>query len=327
MSEETIFPKDIEGFGYKFNEKGELRHIETDERFLFFVKPDDRSYNQRHYEELGEVIGEFIESELVKKYNLVKKIIPVGSEEDDNTAKSRIYQSDDAQECQTLLLLIQGSGVVRPGQWARQVIINDSLELGTMFPYIRKAQELKWGIVIFNPNENYGSITKDGKVDDFHQITGSETSLAHCLYVWNNFVKNARAEKILIVAHSYGGICTTYMLDHLADEFKSRVKGIALTDSVHSSGMIPTHSKKWFNENTRNWIKSSLPLSSDVSDARSFYGCHCVSAGHPKHEYTSGKAFEPVFEYLQYKCNSETINKENDTDEQFVTNNEGKAGM
>jgi hypothetical protein len=29
MSEEIEFPKTIEGFGYKFNEKGELRNIET----------------------------------------------------------------------------------------------------------------------------------------------------------------------------------------------------------------------------------------------------------------------------------------------------------
>ena len=83
MSEETEFPKNIKGFGYKFNEKGELRNIETgmltelyyssmpkflynffswpislDERFLFFVKPEDRSYNQRHYEELGGTVNQ-----------------------------------------------------------------------------------------------------------------------------------------------------------------------------------------------------------------------------------------------------------------------------
>ena len=29
MSEVTEFPKSIEGFGYKFNEKGELRNIDT----------------------------------------------------------------------------------------------------------------------------------------------------------------------------------------------------------------------------------------------------------------------------------------------------------
>lgn len=31
-----------------------------------------------------------------------------------------LAHSEDALECELLLLLIQGSGVVRPGQWARQ---------------------------------------------------------------------------------------------------------------------------------------------------------------------------------------------------------------
>ncbi|PKK80920.1 hypothetical protein RhiirC2_767561 [Rhizophagus irregularis] len=334
MSEETEFPKTVEGFGYRFNEKGELRDIKTGGRFEFFYRTGDRYYNQRRYEELGDVIGEFIENELVEQYNLIRKIIPVELKEDDNIAKSRIYISDDAQECQTLLLLIQGSGVVRPGQWARQVIINDSLEvenvylcvfdaaLGTMFPYIRKAQELKWGIVIFNPNENYGSIMKDGEVRD-RRIFGSESPQNHCLYVWDKFVTNAKAKEILIVAHSYGGICTSYLLDQYAGDFYKRVKGIALTDSVHSSGMIPTHSKLWFSKKAFNWIKSDLPMNDPIREANQFYGCKCFSAGHHKHEYTSGVAIEPVFEFLQFQArgNKEITNQKNETSEQSVTNN------
>ncbi|RGB31756.1 Arb2 domain-containing protein [Rhizophagus diaphanus] len=323
MSEETEFPKTVEGFGYRFNEKGELRDIKTGGRFEFFYRTGDRYYNQRRYEELGDVIGEFIENELVKQYNLIRKIIPVELKEDDNIAKSRIYISDDAQECQTLLLLIQGSGVVRPGQWARQVIINDSLELGTMFPYIRKAQELKWGIVIFNPNENYGSIMKDDGEVGYRRIYGSESPQSHCLYVWDKFVKNARAKEILIVAHSYGGICTNYLLDQYAEDFYKRVKGIALTDSVHSSGMIPTHSKHWFSKKAINWIKSDLPMNDPIREADQFYGCSCFSAGHQKHEYTSGVAIEPVFEFLQFRSrgNKEITNQKNETSEQSVTNN------
>jgi hypothetical protein len=32
-----------------------------------------------------------------------------------------------------------------------------------MFPYIEKAKELNWGIIIFNPNERF-VISKDGDV-------------------------------------------------------------------------------------------------------------------------------------------------------------------
>ena len=41
-----------------------------------------------------------------------------------------------------LLVLIHGSGVVRAGQWARRLIINDCLDSGTQIPYIKRAMEV-----------------------------------------------------------------------------------------------------------------------------------------------------------------------------------------
>ncbi|CAG8488899.1 14978_t:CDS:2 [Funneliformis mosseae] len=190
-----------------------------------------------------------------------------------------------------------------------------------MFPYIKKAQELNWGIIIFNPNENYGRINKDGIECGFKEINGSESPQNHCIYVWERFVRKAKAKRILLVAHSFGGICTTAMIDHLADEFKSRVKGIALTDSVHSSGMVPKHSDRWFRGCTVNWIKSSLPLNDPVpEEASQFYGCRCTSAGHSKHEYTSGTAIEPVFEFLKGRLEKAIY----DETRESVSNNESE---
>ena len=34
----------------------------------------------------------------------------------------------------------------------------------------------------------------------------------HALYVWDNFVANAKAAHIAIVAHSYGGVVTTNLV-------------------------------------------------------------------------------------------------------------------
>ncbi|CAG8723895.1 9873_t:CDS:2, partial [Ambispora leptoticha] len=183
-------------------------------------------------------------------------------------------------------------------------IINDSLELGTMFPYIIKAQELGWGILIFNPNENMGNYMREGEVVDRRPIPGSESPQQHSLYV------AAKAEKILMVAHSYGGISTTTLLDERKDEFRTRVKVVALTDSVHSAGMVPSHSQEWFRKNTYNWIKSNLPFDTPIKEANRYYGCKCVSAGHIKHEYTSGMAIESVFEFLKWglKKDNKTVN-------------------
>lgn len=59
-SKEGPFPKTLEGFGYKFNEEGKLRKIDTatgnvtDIPFQFNVSSDP-SYNQKRYEAVGEV--------------------------------------------------------------------------------------------------------------------------------------------------------------------------------------------------------------------------------------------------------------------------------
>lgn len=34
----------------------------------------------------------------------------------------------------------------------------------------------------------------------------------HTMYVWNHFVKEAKASQVGIVAHSYGGVCTVHLM-------------------------------------------------------------------------------------------------------------------
>ncbi|GAB5585664.1 hypothetical protein Unana1_00564 [Umbelopsis nana] len=162
------FPKSMEEFGYHFNDNGQLRQVENGEPFKFEVKPGDKSYNQAHYEALGTCIGNYIEDLLVSKYGLKGITLPIGSDEHDiNTPKSHIYVSENALTSEgTLLILLQGSGAVRPGQWSRSVIMNDSLELGSMFPYIERAQRNSWEIMILNPNHNEIAF-QDGDGMDF----------------------------------------------------------------------------------------------------------------------------------------------------------------
>lgn len=70
-SKEEEFPKDLEGFGYEFNEgiihcnknhviaqcciEGHMVSSETGESFKFEVRVGDKKYNQKRYEALGEV--------------------------------------------------------------------------------------------------------------------------------------------------------------------------------------------------------------------------------------------------------------------------------
>uniref|UniRef100_A0A8D0L5P2 ARB2 cotranscriptional regulator A n=1 Tax=Sphenodon punctatus TaxID=8508 RepID=A0A8D0L5P2_SPHPU len=131
------FPDTLEEFEYAFNEKGQLRHTKTGEPFVFNYREDLHRWNQKSYEALGEV------------------------DATDSEPKSFIFMSEDAMtNPDKLMVLIHGSGVVRAGQWARRLIINDDLDSGTQIPYIKRATEEGYGVIVLNPNENYIEVEK-----------------------------------------------------------------------------------------------------------------------------------------------------------------------
>ncbi|KAF7200068.1 cotranscriptional regulator ARB2A homolog [Nothobranchius furzeri] len=161
------FPQTLEEFEYAFNEYGQLRHTKTGEPFVFNAREDLHRWNQKRYEALGEIITEYVYELLEKECNMTKAILPVDAEGDEPT--SFIYLSPDAlSNPSKLLVLIQGSGVVRAGQWARRLIINQDLNSGTQIPFIRRAMEEGFGVVVLNPNLNYLEVEKAPKSSPSH---------------------------------------------------------------------------------------------------------------------------------------------------------------
>lgn len=125
-----------------------------------------------------------------------------------------------------LMVIIHGSGVVRAGQWARSMIINHSLDAGTILPYIQKARALGYEIIVTNTNDNYRNKKP---------IFGSENPELHAINVWKKFVQPANADAIAVVAHSYGGHIAIELGEKFEKDFDNKVFAVALTDSVHSS--------------------------------------------------------------------------------------------
>uniref|UniRef100_W5M0J2 ARB2 cotranscriptional regulator A n=1 Tax=Lepisosteus oculatus TaxID=7918 RepID=W5M0J2_LEPOC len=155
------FPKTLEEFEYAFNEKGQLRHIKTGEPFVFNYREDLHRWNQKRYEALGEIVTQYVYELLEKECNMTKEILPVDATAEE--PKSFIFLSRDAlSNPDRLLVLIQGSGVVRAGQWSRRLIINEDLDSGTQIPFIRRAVEEGHGVMVLNPNENYLEVEKPG---------------------------------------------------------------------------------------------------------------------------------------------------------------------
>lgn len=154
------FPETLDGFEYAFNEHGQLKHIHTGEPFLFNYKEDLHRWNQKRYEAIGEIITKYVYECLEKDCHLKREILPVDAVEDE--PKSFIYMSEDAlTNPEKIMVLIQGGGVVRAGQWARRLIINEDLNSGTQIPFITRAKEEGYGVIVLNPNENSLEVEKN----------------------------------------------------------------------------------------------------------------------------------------------------------------------
>lgn len=184
------------------------------------------------------------------------------------------------------MLIIHGSGVVRAGQWARSLIINDCLDSGTVLPYVKNAQARGYEVIITNTNDNYR-----GR----NPIEGSQTPERHADNVWKKFVVPLNPSKIAIVAHSYGGIITTSLSSKFSQDFKDKVFAVGFTDSVHGSRGVDKHLAAI----GVNFVTSSDPVNTLLS--KSGQDVERRSAGTTKHEMTSFRCMEKLFEFVDEK--------------------------
>ncbi|XP_061133740.1 cotranscriptional regulator FAM172A homolog isoform X1 [Syngnathus typhle] len=329
------FPKTLEEFEYAFNEHGQLRHTETGEAFIFNAREDLHRWNQKRYEALGEIVTQYVYELLEKKCNMTKAILPVDATVDEPT--SFIYLSPNAlSNPSKLLVLIQGSGVVRAGQWARRLIINQDLDSGTQIPFITRAMEEGYSVMVLNPNENYLEVEKSssaptepsgepvGKKErkddqegkkrrEFYEkyrnpqketetdrvpVRENASSEEHVLYVWDHFVAKAAAKHIFIVAHSYGGLSFVELMNHREAEVRNKVCAVALTDSAHSMWLQETSksTQDWMQQHCCNWVSSPEPLDTPLDSM--LPDCPRVSAGTERHELTSWMSFDSIFRYF-----------------------------
>jgi len=291
------FPASIEGFGYHFNDNGQLRSIETNGPFQFEVKAGNHRHNQLHYEALGKAVEEHIYHLLVTQEGLEKVIVPIDAIEKE--AKSFIFMSPDIEKYDRMLILINGAEPVRAGQWSRSLIINHSLESGSQIPYIREAKKNGYGVVILNTNQN--SDIESGK----GTVRGSESPEDHFVYVWDKIINVKKVKDIAIMAHSYGGVVVVNCALKRLGEVKDKVFAVAMSDSVHGSMPIPKspevkYFQDWFKERSMNWVSSPLPLDTHV-DSPNRIDSRRVSAGTKRHVETSWKAFSSVFKFFEEK--------------------------
>jgi len=293
----------LKEFNYGYDDAGFMKNLNGGHKFHFIT--------QAHYDAVGDAALIDVQRIMREKYELEELQLPPGA--DPRTANNIFLSRNATKTTEKLMLIIQGSGAVRPGQWARALCLNESLEMGSIFPYLEKAKEAGYEVIVFNPNQNVypeevsPPLTRDdflrterGPARRIHTlpIKGHEDPFKHTLYVWDHFVAKAKARHIVIVAHSAGGPCTMHLLGNRENEVLPRLRAIAFTDSVHSpSARDSKNVRNFLEKNAINFVTSDKPLDAPVS----MRDCRCVSAGHTKHEWTSGCAISSVFKLFHEK--------------------------
>lgn len=273
-------PSTLKDFGYAFNGRSSLpclKNGKTQETLIFFIAeagqlrqidPENNSLTERPYEfEFSskpsenqaryEAIGEIITEEVYKMLldlGLHKIYVPSPESPDSSFV---FGTKTNFKNTKKLLFLIHGSGVVRAGQWSRSLIINHSIDHGTQIPYIKKAIELGYDVLVTNTNHNY-------RVENKKRIAleGNSSPEAHIISVWDQLIAPVfdTIESFAVVAHSYGGVVTLEMAGNYPDEFLSKCFAVGFTDSVHYSGGLDRELLQWFRQvsfNSKNhWKKA-----------------------------------------------------------------------
>jgi len=275
--------------GYMFNGDGKLVHCITNEPFQFV--------DQIHYDLLALAVSKYVQDSLVKNFSLKIFEIPFLRHHPGRELPwSFVFCTEDVFENQKMLILLVGTGKIQAGLWAQSLCINDSLSSGSVIPYVEEATKKGWSVLILNPN-----------IHD--NVPLAESPEKHLGYVWEHLVTSTKATHIGLVAHSYGGVCLMSLFESQLKSAVLRLKAVAFTDSVHHMANKPSAKdvQVLLRDNSINWQSSSLPLDTVIDEFNEYMGCKCVSAGTTNHPLTNYSAIESIFNFIDTKFASATM--------------------
>ncbi|KAF9332422.1 hypothetical protein BG006_004707 [Podila minutissima] len=253
-------------------------------------------------------IKDHLFSEMKRQFDLVQQPVSTDDSGDpmdpEDPYVPQIFLSKDVSTNKNLLVIVQGLGLVPPGQWARKLFTNGrrgEFKYASQFPYIQKAKELGWAVILCDPNHTL----KD------QQPQSERTRAHHVQRVWEDIVVPSKAESVMIAAFSAGTWSTLYLFDNNRGEFINRVRGVALMDGATGAELLKYRGGLWFKSHSHAFVlnerKKSLDNVEEVPDARD-------------HDTVPGAAIGRVFEYLKDKLDeyekSEEEEQESKEDEE-----------
>lgn len=250
-------------------------------------------------------------------------------------ARANVFISANFYECEKLLVIVQGAGMIRPGQWSRSLCITHSVHAGSILDYLYLAKEMNMGVLILNPNQNelklrIRALETPGvgvmSAQHVYGIPGHNTHIAHILTVFDDFIELSKAKELYFVGNGRGGDTILQLLNHrlegtpvasnsaprtpgpvlrskrttkTRENGLLRLKKIAFINSAHTRAYANSERvKTFFGERSVHWVLSPLPLDTVVPEQDDMYGCTCVSAGHSKADFAAACTPNSVFSFF-----------------------------
>ncbi|KFP84055.1 Putative protein FAM172B, partial [Acanthisitta chloris] len=298
---------------YDFNIKGELRHLDTKEPFVFNYYKNGHDQNHKRYEVLGHFITQYVYDLLQRVCMLQKVYIPIDATEDE--PRSFFFMSENALTSSScLIILLQDRGVFCAGQWGLKTIVNEGLRHGTQIPFIDRALQSHWEVIVLNTNDNSADL-KTGK-EGFSAMEEALTSTQavsctprrsssspeeHTVYVWDHFISKSTAKDVAFIAHGYGGLVFVDLLLQRKWEVMSKVYSVAFIDSMHNIQHQTRNDpqvKEWIEKHCCEWVSNSKPLNKTVGFVLRV-NCPTVSAGTEKYGLAPSCCLHAIFKYLK----------------------------
>ncbi|XP_032907568.1 putative protein FAM172B [Catharus ustulatus] len=308
---------------YDFNIKGELRHLDTNESFVFNYYKNGHEQNHKRYKVLGYFITQYV-YELLERICMLQKVsIPTDATEDE--PRSFFFMSKNAlTSSSSLIILLQDRGVFCAGQWGRRAIVSEGLRHGTQIPFIKMALQSHWEVIVLNPNDNFTEPNSEkGRFSAWEEAPtstqiwgipkrGSSSPEEHTVYVWDHFIAKSAARNVAFIAHGYGGLVFVDLLLQRKHEVMNKVYSVAFIDSTHNihQSRHDPEIQKWIHKNCREWVSNSKPLNKTVRFLMRV-SCPAFSAGTEKYGLAPSCCLQPIFRYLKSKLKAKIAKASN----------------
>lgn len=260
-------------------------------------------------------LARYVEATLVESFGFEYITIPpvediMGMDDESAPGSTSILASKDWRSCSQLLIMCVNQSGSQMGIFSRSMCFEGGLSKGTMFPYVKRALDCKYGVIILRPNLNTITKTIDG-VKTKVPIRGSESPEIHALCVWENVVSQATqggaVKRIALFGYGNGAsLCHELYLKSALSHDLNIVNAIVTVEASHVVEKDdPDDVKQVFSRIAVNFEASSFsPRGYDLKYRESRLGCRSLCLGVPKGAeltnvaISASLALQDVFAYL-----------------------------